>query len=143
MSQGFQVVYLSRFSNSAGGVKELYYSNAGMINLDTNEISANGGLREREAKEMKMEANLLKERKLEGASAASDANMGNDPMTFLHVKNWMQCVRDRKETNAPIEVGYSQSIATIMANAAYRTGQRVTFDAKRQEVIAGGKIFKY
>jgi predicted dehydrogenase len=143
MSQGFQVVYLSRFSNSAGGVKELYYSNAGMINLDTNEISANGGLREREAKEMKLEANLLKERKLEGASAASDANMGSDPMTFLHVKNWMQCVRDRKETNAPIEVGYSQSIATIMANAAYRTGQRVTFDAKRQEVLAGGKVFKY
>jgi hypothetical protein len=30
-----------------------------------------------------------------------------------------------------------------MANAAYRTGQRVTFDEKTQEVLAGGKPFKY
>ena len=143
LTKGFQVIYLSRFSNSAGGVKELYYSNAGMINLDTNEISDNGGLREREARAMGLNANLLKGRKLGGESAASEAIMNNDPMTFSHVKNWMECVRNRKETNAPIEVGYSQSIATIMSNAAYRTGQRVTFDPKRQEVIAGGKIFKY
>jgi predicted dehydrogenase len=143
MTQGFQVVYLSRFSNSAGGVKELYYSNAGMINLDTNEISDNGGLREREAKAMGLNPNMLKNRKLSGESAASEAIMNNDPMTFSHVKNWMECVRNRKETNAPIEVGYSQSIATIMSNAAYRTGQRVTFDPVKQEVLAGGKIFKY
>jgi predicted dehydrogenase len=143
LTQGFQVVYLSRFSNSAGGVKELYYSNAGMINLDTNEISDNGGLREREAKAMGLNPNMLKNRKLSGESAASEAIMNNDPMTFSHVKNWMECVRNRKETNAPIEVGYSQSIATIMSNAAYRTGQRVTFDPVKQEVLAGGKIFKY
>ena len=35
---GFQVVYSSRFTNSAGGTKELYYSNGGMMNLDTNKI---------------------------------------------------------------------------------------------------------
>jgi predicted dehydrogenase len=142
-SQGFQVVYLSRFSNSAGGVKELYYSNGGMINLDTNEITDTGGMRAQEANAMGFQENLLKGRKLIGNSASSDAVMNNDPMTFAHVKNWMECVRDRKETNASIEVGYSQSIATIMANAAYRTGQRVVFDVKRQEVLAGGKVFKY
>jgi hypothetical protein len=30
-----------------------------------------------------------------------------------------------------------------MANAAYRTGQRVTFDEKKQEVMAGRKVFHY
>jgi hypothetical protein len=30
-----------------------------------------------------------------------------------------------------------------MSNAAVRTGEKVTFDEKTQEVIAGGKIFKY
>jgi hypothetical protein len=30
-----------------------------------------------------------------------------------------------------------------MSNAACRTGQKVTFDEKNQEVMAGGKIFKY
>jgi hypothetical protein len=29
-----------------------------------------------------------------------------------------------------------------MTNAAYRTGEKVTFDEKKQEVMAGGKVFK-
>ena len=142
-TSGFQVQFTSRFSNSAGETKELYYSNGGMINLDTNEISDTGGLREREAKAMGLSANLLKPMKLEGVKVATDANTGGDELTFNHIKNWMECVRSRKQPNAPIEAGYQHSIATIMANAAYRTGQRVTFDEKSQEVLAGGKPFKY
>ncbi|WP_428668435.1 Gfo/Idh/MocA family protein [Runella sp.] len=140
---GFQVQFTSRFSNSAGETKELYYSNGGMINLDTNEISSTGGLREREAAAMGLKANLVAPFKLEGIKVATDANTGGDPLTFNHIKNWMECVRSRKQPNAPIEAGYQHSIATIMANAAYRTGQRVTFDEKTQEVLAGGKPFMY
>ncbi len=142
-TSGFQVQFTSRFSNSAGETKELYYSNGGMINLDTNEISSTGGLREREAAAMGLKANLVASTKLEGIKVATDANTGGDPLTFNHIKNWMECVRSRKQPNAPIEAGYQHSIATIMANAAYRTGQRVTFDEKTQEVLAGGKPFKY
>ncbi|MFM6936971.1 MAG: Gfo/Idh/MocA family protein [Aquirufa sp.] len=142
-NKGFQVQFTSRFSNGAGGTKEIYYSNGGELNLDTNMISPNGGLQEREAKAMGMQANLLPTMKIEGAKVASDANTGNDPLTFNHVKNGMECVRSRKTPNAPIEAGYQHSIATIMSNAAYRTGQRVTFDEKTQEVMAGDKVFKY
>lgn len=142
-NKGFQVQFTSRFSNSAGGTKEIYYSNAGELNLDTNTISPNGGLREREAKAMGMQANLLPNMKIEGAKVATDADTGGDVLTFNHVKNWMECVRSRKTPNAPIEAGYQHSIATIMSNAAYRTGQRVTFDEKTQEVMAGDKVFKY
>ncbi|HUN04622.1 MAG TPA: gfo/Idh/MocA family oxidoreductase, partial [Niabella sp.] len=59
------------------------------------------------------------------------------------VRNWMECVRSRKETNAPVEAGYYHSIANIMTTAAARTGQKATFNEKTQEVIAGGKVFKY
>jgi predicted dehydrogenase len=142
-SKGFQVQFTSRFSNGAGGTKEIYYSNGGELNLDTNTISPNGGLREREAKAMGLQANLLPTMKIEGAKVATDADTGGDILTFNHVKNWMECVRSRKTPNAPIEAGYQHSIATIMSNAAYRTGQRVTFDEKTQEVMAGDKIFKY
>ena len=55
----------------------------------------------------------------------------------------MDCVRSRKTPNAPIEAGYQHSIANIMANAAYKTGEKVTFDTKNQEVMAGKKVFKY
>jgi hypothetical protein len=36
LDSGFQVVYSSRFTNSAGGTKEIYYSNGGELNLQTN-----------------------------------------------------------------------------------------------------------
>jgi hypothetical protein len=55
----------------------------------------------------------------------------------------MECVRSRKEPHAPIEAGFNHSVATIMTNAAYRTGLRVTYDAQRQEVLAGGQPFLY
>ncbi|WP_259015076.1 Gfo/Idh/MocA family protein [Emticicia fluvialis] len=142
-SSGFQVQFTSRFSNSAGDTKELYYSNGGMINLDTNEITPTGGLREREAAAMGLKANLLPTVKLEGTKVEAGANTGGDSLTFAHIKNWMECVRSRKTPHAPIEAGYSHSIATIMSNAAYRTGLKVTFDEKTQEVLAGGKPFKY
>lgn len=141
-TSGFQVQFTSRFSNSAGETKELYYSNGGMINLDTNQISDTGGLREQEAAAMGMKPNLLLPQKIEGTKVVTSANTGGDPLTFNHVKNWMECVRSRKQPNAPIEAGYQHSIANIMATAAYRTGEKVTFDEKRQEVMAGRRVFR-
>lgn len=142
-TSGFQVQFTSRFSNSSGGTKEIYYSNGGEMNLDTNLISPRGGMTANEAKAMGLQANLLPEIKLQGVKVESGANTGGDSLTYNHIKNWMECVRSRKQPNAPIEAGYQHSIATIMANAAHRTGQRVTFDDKTQEVMAGGKAFKY
>ncbi len=142
LNKGFQVVFSSRFTNSSGGVKEVYYSNGGTMDLDKNEITPEGGLNERYAREMKMQPNLLEPMKLEGPKVETSANTGSDSLTNAHMLNWMQCVRSRKQPNAPIEAGFNHSVACIMTNAAYRTGQKVTYDAKRQEVLAGGKVFK-
>lgn len=143
-TSGFQVQFTSRFSNSAGETKELYYSNGGMINLDTNDITPTGGLGEREAAAMGLKSNMLEKFNLSAVTKIeTNANTGYDALTTAHVKNWMDCVRSRKEPHAPIEAGYQHSIATIMSNAAYRTGEKVTFDEKTQEVLAGGKVFKY
>ena len=144
-TKGFQVVYSSRFSNSAGGTKELYYSNAGMLNLDTNEITPTGGLRAREAAAMGLQENLLSPSTLSKVEAvATDANTGGDDSTSAHVRNWMECVKAKNvKTNAPIEAGHSHVIACAMANAAFRTGLRVTYDPKIQQIMAGGQVFKY
>lgn len=141
-STGFQVTYSSRNSNSAGGTKEIYYSNGGELDLNTGMVSDKGGLSKKDAADMKMPANQLKEFKLEGDGPASTAAVtGSDPMTSAHMRNWLECLRSRKETHAPVEAGYQHSIATIMSNAAMRTGERVTFDEATQEVMAGGKVF--
>ncbi len=138
MSKGFQVLYSSRFTNSAGGVKELYYSNGGMLNLDTNEVTSEGGLTERYASAMGMKANLLAPFTLANAAKMeTSANTGGDPMTSLHMRNWMECVRSRKTPNASVEAGYNHSVANIMARTALETGKKVTFDDAKQLVVAG------
>ena len=135
-SKGFQVLYSSRMHNEAGGTKEYYYSNGGMINLDTNTISPEGGLKANAAKEMGMEANLLPAMKLgEAARVETSANTGADPMTSLHMRNWMECVRSRKEPNAPAKAGFNHSVANIMATMALHTGKRVTWDSTKQDVV--------
>jgi hypothetical protein len=145
MSSGFQVVFTSRQTNSANNVKEIYYSNGGTLNLETNKISSEGGLIEEHASEMNMKPNLLPEISLNEMTVkvSTDAKTGSDPLTQLHIRNWMECVRSRKQPNAPVEAGYHHAIAVIMTNAAYRTRQKVTFDEKTQEVMAGDKVFKY
>jgi predicted dehydrogenase len=142
-NSGFQVVYSSRFTNSAGGTKEIYYSNGGSLNLDTNKISPEGGLRANDAKTMNMKPNLLEPMDLPGFKIETAANTGSDPMTNAHMKNWMECVRSRKTPNADINAGYNHSIANIMCTAALRTGEKATFDEAKQEVLAGGKVFQY
>jgi predicted dehydrogenase len=142
---GFQVTFTSRMQNSVGDVGEVYYSNGGELNLITNKVSPKGGLKEKEAASMGMKANLLPNFDLSKTEikAATGANMGGDSLTSGHMRNWMECVRSRKTPNAPVEAGYSHSIANIMTNAAVRTGAKATFDENRQEVIANGKVFKY
>jgi predicted dehydrogenase len=140
---GFQVVYTSRFTNSAGGTKEIYFSNGGSLNLDTNKITSEGGLRANEAKAMNLQANLLQPSDLPGLKVETSANTGSDPMTNAHMRNWMECVRDRKKPNADITAGYNHSIANIMCTAALRTGEKASFDQAKQEVLAGGKVFQY
>lgn len=144
-NKGFQVLYSSRFTNSAGGTKEIYYSNGGELNLSTNKVTPTGGLAEQHAKAMNLKSNLLPEVSLSDidVQVVTSADTGADNSTVLNVLNWMECVRSRKTPNAPIEAGYNHSIANIMTTAALRTGEFVTFDTKAQEVMAGGKVFQY
>lgn len=144
-TSGFQVVFSSRMHNGEERPTEIYYSNGGELNLITNKVSAKGGLTESFAQAMNMKANLLPEVTLEDPSVqvVSSANTGGDVTTSNHMRNWMECVRSRKQPNAPVEAGYQHSIACIMTTAAARTGEKATFDEAKQEVMAGGKVFKY
>lgn len=143
LTKGFQVQYTSRFTNSAGGVKELYYSNGGMLDMSKQTVTPTGGLTARSAAEMKMQANLLPSFSLleKTEAVSTDANTHADPETSANMRNWMECVRSRKTPNASIEAGYSHSIALCMNIAAIQTGEKVTFDDKTQQVLAGGKVY--
>ncbi len=145
LSSGFQVVFSSRMHNGIERPTEIYFSNGGELNLITNKVSSNGGLNESFARAMNMQPNLLSEVTLEDSSVqtVSSANTGGDITTSNHMRNWMECVRSRKQPNASVEAGYQHSIACIMTTAAAHTGEKATFDTATQEVMAGGKVFQY
>ncbi len=144
LSSGFQVTFSSRMHNGEEKPAEIYYSNGGELNLNTNMVSPRGGLTKKFADDMNMQPNLLPEQTLsEVEKVVVAANTGGDKLTSNHIRNWMECIRSRKQPNAPVEAGYSHSVATIMTNAAVHTGSKATFDEKHQEVMANGKVFKY
>jgi len=139
--KGFQVMFQSHQTNCAPGRKpnnesgqEEYFSTQGAIDLVNGTVSNRGV---EGAKEFKQE-NLPAPKE----TVVTSANTGADKLTSAHVRNWMECVRSRKDPNAPVEAGYCHSIALIMSNAAFRTGNKATFDPVRREVLAGGKVFK-
>ncbi len=145
LTSGFQVTFSSRQHNGDENPAEIYYSNGGELNLISNKVSPKGGLTKKMAEAMNMQENLLPEYNLADASVKviASANTGGDLLTSAHVRNWMECIRSRKQPNAPVEAGYAHSIANIMTTAASHTGFKATFDETTQEVMVGGKVFKY
>lgn len=143
-SKGFQVTFSSRMHNGDEHPAEIYYSNGGELNLITNTVSPKGGLTAKGASAMHMQPNLLPEVKLPNTQAVvASANTGADALSSNHMRNWLECIRSRKEPNAPVEAGYHHSIANIMTNAAVHTGGKATFDEKTGQVMVNGKVFKY
>ena len=54
-----------------------------------------------------------------------------------HYKNFIDCVKSRKSENliADIEEGHYSSLLCHLGNAAYRTGRRLEFDAKKEQFV--------
>lgn len=58
------------------------------------------------------------------------------PATRAHIRNFLECVRSRKEPNATVEMGNYTNVVLCMAMEALRTGRRVRFNRQtsRMEV---------
>jgi predicted dehydrogenase len=55
----------------------------------------------------------------------------------LHVINWLECVKSRKEPNSPIELGHRVITAAHLANMSYRTGKKMFWDAEKEKATQG------
>jgi predicted dehydrogenase len=51
-----------------------------------------------------------------------------------HMKNWLECLRSRQQPLAPMEAGYSQAVAGIMADLSNQLGRRMMYDPDKREV---------
>lgn len=54
-----------------------------------------------------------------------------------HFLDWLQCLRTRKTTCAPIEAGYYHSVPVIMGVRAMDTGKRQIFDQQTRQIREG------
>ena len=131
--KGFQAVFSSRQTNSARGNVEKYHGPNGTIDLCRGRYTSEGIERPRKKIDEKLTENYQ--------AAETAANTGGDKLTSAHMRNWMKCVRDRKDPNASVDAGYGHAIALIMANAASRTGMKATFCTKTRQVMVDGKPF--
>jgi len=138
-TKGFQVIYSSRMNNSVGGNRDLYFSINGMFNASTGKVTPEGGLTERYAKKVAKpttltEKMLYSERE---EPELAEADIKADPMVVAHMRNWTDCIRNRKSAIAGIEAGYNHSVALCMTIAALHSGKRAMFDDAKQEVTLG------
>lgn len=51
-----------------------------------------------------------------------------------HTKNWLECIRDRKDPNCTIEMGRDTAVVAQLGNIAYRTGRKLEWDADKRQI---------
>ncbi len=61
--------------------------------------------------------------------------VGVSDTTALHMQNFFDCVRSRKETDCPFELGYRSAVTCRMAVDSYRQGRTVSWDEAKEEIV--------
>ena len=62
---------------------------------------------------------------------------------FLHVKNFIDSVRDRKHPNSDVEIGHNSMIACHLGNIAFRLGRVVKWDSEKECITGDGEGQSY
>ncbi len=60
--------------------------------------------------------------------------MRDDPLTFAHVRNFLDCMKTRKLPNGDVLAGHRSAQASHLGNIAYVQKRRIDFDPIREEI---------
>jgi predicted dehydrogenase len=69
------------------------------------------------------------------ANSSAKANTGYSDSTVQHMQNFFDCVRDRKQTVCPFELGFRTAIACQMAIRSYRQQRTVHWDPNAEDIV--------
>src|SRR5438105_5694291 len=114
------VTWQSTFSNSRYGLGERILGSDGTIEHVAGATDMVTGRSKERIRYMPEKVNRSNGEALNGESQGQN-----------HYANFIECVRSRKQPNAPVEIGYRSAIAAHMANLAYRSKRRVTLEEAR------------
>jgi predicted dehydrogenase len=70
----------------------------------------------------------------EKPSITRKSERGFSYATDLHVANFVECIRSRKQTTAPMALGFQSSLVVQMANLSLKHGREVRWNAASQKV---------
>ena len=71
----------------------------------------------------------------------SDKNSNNHGAS--HFANFVECVRSRKRPVCDIETGHRSTSTCLLGNVAYRSRQRIEWDAKAEKITNAADARKY
>jgi predicted dehydrogenase len=54
--------------------------------------------------------------------------------SLTHLQNWVDCIRSRRQPNAPMRIGHQAARTSHIANAALKAGRRVRWNATTERV---------
>jgi len=130
----------SRFTNSAGGSRTLLLQR-GMIDMDKQTVTPEGGCRPR-SRGHGAQANLLPVfRSWRSGVRLQRRDTGGDPQTSpICATGWSACVRAR---HLMLRLSRLQPLHRAVHECrGDPTGEKVTFDDKTQQVIAGARSMR-
>jgi predicted dehydrogenase len=58
------------------------------------------------------------------------------PATMAHIRNFLECIRTRKDPNATVEMGNHTNVVLCMAIESLRTGRRIRFNPQTRRMEA-------
>ncbi len=66
---------------------------------------------------------------------AMPTQRGNGRDMDNHTRNFIECIRSRQQPNCPADVGRNVALHAHLGNIAYRTGQKLVWDADQRGIV--------
>jgi predicted dehydrogenase len=63
---------------------------------------------------------------------------GSD-QNLSHTRNFLSCIKSRRKPNSDVEIGHASTTAAHLGNVAFRSGQKIRWDAKNEKVLDNPK----
>src|SRR5262249_46772901 len=60
-----------------------------------------------------------------------------------HARNFLDCVKSRQKPISDIEIGHRSTSVCLLGNVAYRSGRRITWNAKTEKIEGDPVASKY
>ncbi len=134
---GFLAHYETRFGNSSMRAEAMFYGSAGVLDTKAWKITGEGRVLPERLEPGNRQYPTSAFAMHEGEGQGAEIEVQPDPAGMDHMRNWVQCIRTRKDPNATVEHGFSHSLAAIMAHRAADIGRRVSYDPVAREIREG------